>query len=481
MTAKSRTRTVVAWALAVFTVVAFAFFVLHAARAILFPFPFDYGEGPLLEQGRILARGGNIYRAHVDDYPFLIANYPPVFPAILAVANLVLGPSYAVCRIVTTLATLACAYFVSSIVKSASGSSDRLARATSAALFLACPYVVFWSALVRIDLVALAFALAALARVARRPSARATPFVAAALLALACLTRQSHLLAGPFAVTVALFGASRIAAAKFVACFAAIFSVAVGALELASHGGFFFHVVSANVNAFSFGLLQYFSKDFLEVGWPLFVVALVFVVARDRDVPGRRLVLAYLAAATVSALTIGKVGSHVNYFVEEAAALAVVAGVSLTEAVKKLRVLRSVLVACGAASFLAFSIFHPENIESKLARRAEFRALQDLLRADHGLVLADETMGMLPITNHDILLQPFEFTQLAKQGRWNQERVVDDIARGRFAMILINDTKATPESWTRERWTERMLATIHDRYEPTGVLADATIYRPKTR
>src|SRR5690349_3044787 len=105
------------WVLCGVLAAACVFFFFHAARAITFPFPFDYGEGPLLEQARLLSRGENIYRARFDDYPFLIANYPPIFPSILSAIQLLVGPSYAAARVVTTAATLACAFFVSRIVR----------------------------------------------------------------------------------------------------------------------------------------------------------------------------------------------------------------------------------------------------------------------------------------------------------------------------------------------------------------------------
>jgi hypothetical protein len=87
-------------------------------------------------------------------------------------------------------------------------------------------------------------------------------------------------------------------------------------------------------------------------------------------------------------------------------------------------------------------------------------------------------MGLLVSTGHRIELQPFEMTQLAHQGLWDDGQVVRDIRDGRFGLILINDGPDTPESWTRERWTAGMLAAVHERYAARGSLAGATLYRP---
>jgi hypothetical protein len=144
-------------------------------------------------------------------------------------------------------------------------------------------------------------------------------------------------------------------------------------------------------------------------------------------------------------------------------------------------------MAAGAIVFVALAtlysdgvaVFRPENLDAKLARRGEFAALRDEVARESGDVLADEAMGIVVLAGKDIVLQPFEFTQLARQGIWDETPVVSDIRATRFGMILINDGPETPESWTRERWTEAMLTAIHERYEPSGALAGTTIYRPR--
>src|SRR5215510_10357917 len=59
---------------------ALALFVRHEWMAITFPYPLDYGEGPLLDQAVRLARFENIYRGDLTVPPYTLANYPPLFP-----------------------------------------------------------------------------------------------------------------------------------------------------------------------------------------------------------------------------------------------------------------------------------------------------------------------------------------------------------------------------------------------------------------
>ena len=50
-----------------------------AVAAINFPFPLDYGEGPILDQVMRLLHGENIYRPDLAQAPWVMSNYPPLF------------------------------------------------------------------------------------------------------------------------------------------------------------------------------------------------------------------------------------------------------------------------------------------------------------------------------------------------------------------------------------------------------------------
>src|SRR5215211_4290866 len=54
-------------------------FLRHGWQALSFPYPLNYGEGPLLDQSVRLAAFENIYRTNLSAPPYVIANYPPLF------------------------------------------------------------------------------------------------------------------------------------------------------------------------------------------------------------------------------------------------------------------------------------------------------------------------------------------------------------------------------------------------------------------
>lgn len=461
------------------------YFLLHTARAVAFPYPLDYGEGPLLEQSLRLSRGENIYPNGLADYPFAIANYPPVYPSLLALIDKAFGPSFIAARALTLLAALSCAALIAATVRTIT--RDLRAAAIAAALFLASPYTVFWSTLVRIDLVALALSLGAILLVARRPEARSTPFGAAALLLAAALTRQSHLLAGPLAVAGALYAIRPSRAAAFLATLALSATMAVGSLHAATGGGFYLHTVTANANEYSLPLLRKFIGDLIEYATPILGLSAMYLARylwrREPRDPRSVLLALYFGGTVLSSLTIGKVGSHVNYFLELVASTAILGGVIAATwgKLEAPRPRRATLALLGAQIALACgtAILRPENMVGKLRLRGEFAELAQVISAEPREILADETMGLLVISGHRLMLQPFELTQLSRQGLWDQSPVVADIRARRFGLVLLNDGPSNPDSWVKERWTPEMLSAIHEAYEATGALAGATLYRPR--
>ncbi len=469
------------YALVAVSAVAIAWFVTHAIRAASFPFPLDYGEGPLLDQARQIARGATVYRARLDDYPFTVSNYPPLYPSLLAACCSVFGWSYGVARALTIVAACACALLVGAIVRAVS--ADKRAAFIAAATFLASPYLVFWASFVRIDLVALAASLGAVCVAVTRTDRRATPFVCAALVLVAALTRQSHLLAAPLAIACALFVHRPMRAVQFAGSLAVGVLVAFLAFNAATHGGFLLHVVTANANHFDLGLLRYFLGDLAVTSGALIALAIVHAVTSfSRRSAASVLLAVYLLGTALSALTIGKVGSSLNYFLELAASTAILGALAISRPSGSFvwrRRAAAIVVVLQVAWMVGVSVLRPESMDAKLGMRADFESLRQVLAAEPGEVLADETMGMLPVTGHAILLQPFEMTQLSRQGIWDQSRLLADLRAGRFALVLINDGPNTPESWTRERWTPEMLTAIHARYEAVGAFADATLYRPR--
>src|SRR6185295_13901738 len=95
-----------------------AFFATHAAQMLSYPYPLDYGEGPLLAQVHLLLSGTPVWRLYADPVapPYTVVNYPPVYHLLTATLTLGLnlvgaggngGAALQAGRLVSLVATLA--------------------------------------------------------------------------------------------------------------------------------------------------------------------------------------------------------------------------------------------------------------------------------------------------------------------------------------------------------------------------------------
>jgi hypothetical protein len=193
------------------------------------------------------------------------------------------------------------------------------------------------------------------------------------------------------------------------------------------------------------------------------------------------LTCAYLAGAVATALLIGKIGSDVNYLLELSAALALAAGLLVGHYPSRYGVRSALLLARAVqvvimvqASQFSYARFQADVIDN----RAGLVRLDEVVVSSDGPVLADEYAGLLPLDGRRIYLQPFEMTQLQRDGRWDQGPLLASIERQEFSAILIWKPPYAA-GVQRERWTREMLDTIGENYKPTHKYAGTLVYRPR--
>lgn len=483
---------------AIFTVL---IFITEKSQALFFRFTLDYGEAPLVDQALRLANGQNIYRKALSTPPYTISNYPPLYPLAMAPFVALFGPAFWPGRLISALSALATALFLAQIVRAQTG--ERAAGRVAAVVFLAIPFVVSWSSLARVDLLALALSTAGLAVLSRRAATHSGLIAGALLLVAAIYTRQSYGLAAPLAACVWLwkrYGWRR--AALLAGIVGAVGLLLFVTLNLATQGGFFFNIVTANVNPFGLERLLHHWREVRRL-MPLLlglgalglgVTAWSFFATRNTEVASQptlawMLVGPYLIGATFSAATIGKIGSNVNYLLEFAAALSLAAGVwaagtalprplntRTTTAITRQIVLVLLIIQLGW--LMQETLKGP--VQALKVRRQPTAKLYDLLeevRHIEGPILADEFMGMLTLNAKPLYLQPFEVTQLANAGLWDQTPLLESIRAQEFPMILIHHFMGYPVY--TERWTPEMLEAILKYYIADGWAGETLIFRPR--
>lgn len=455
-----------------------AFFAWDGARVIAFPYPMDYGEGPLLAQTRALGAGQGIYRADLTAPPYTISNYPPLYPLVLSPVARLAGPAFWYGRLLSWLSIAAAATLIGAILLVLT--RDRLAAVIGGLSLLAFPPASYWAGLYRVDALALALSLGGLYACVRRPEARASVPLAALLLTAAIFTRQSYGLAAPLAAAVwLLVVGQRRRALALLGLVAALGAALFAALEWLTRGGFSFNVVIANLNEYRPGSLARFLAD----TWTLMPIALTaagvfLLLAGVFRVPSWRLVAPYLIGATLSGLTIGKVGSNVNYLLELGAAVALAIGALMAWLAPRraLSAAAALLLALDVALMVLASPYRAVT-NYQLGHSEDARRLARVVHEAGGVVLADEDMGLLARAGLPIYLQPFEMTQLARAGRWDQRPLLGDLDRQAFAAILIFTIPEVPLH--RDRWTDEMLGAIERRYAVSERVGQTLVFRPR--
>ncbi|MCS6849052.1 MAG: glycosyltransferase family 39 protein [Anaerolineae bacterium] len=453
---------------------------LYQFLALTHRYPLDYGEAPLVDQAMRLARGQNIYRADISTPPFTISNYPPLYVATMAPFVALFGPSFFFGRLISIVCAWVCALCLGLIVWQVT--RDRVAALLSGLSFLAFPFVVRWSSFARIDLLALALSLAALAVLARRPLDNRRIVAGALLLVAAIYTRQSYALAAPLAAFVwVLFQENARRAFGLAAIVAGVGGGLFLVLNALTGGGFYFNVVTANANAWSADRLLWNLSQLTDTA-PIFLALAVFSMALDAQRnPLWAMNAPYLVGSFLSFLTVGKVGSNVNYALELCAALSMAAGGVVAWA----RSRQAVWPGLAAIALVGVQVLHMGRISWEAewpqlqARRdaaESLRQLEAIVAAAGDPVLADEYMGMLTLQGRPLYIQPFEVTQLALEGKWDQQPVLRGIEAKQYPLILIHYFPGADVY--KERWTPQMLDAINRSYRLVGMYADTGVYQP---
>ncbi|HEX2323781.1 MAG TPA: hypothetical protein VHQ00_00205, partial [Chloroflexota bacterium] len=412
----------------------------------------------------------------------------------------------------------------------------RRAGLVAALLYLAGYPVWNWGALQRVDAFAVALEWVAIALFAVAwavPLRPAWALWATAPLLLGAVYARQTVVAGAFAV----FGTALVlrprlglaALAAYAGAGLALFAI----LERVTGGQFRRHIVDGNLNDWAWARVDFYWQPFwalLHWAVPLGAVALVLgLVTRRSQLP-----LLYALGAAATALTIGKIGSNVNYLLPLWAALSLLGGLAagyaaglprwpgaLTGAV----VAGWLLVGLQQAYHVPYEPPGPQPEAPPGAGKGVPAAVLDAVRfpqlplwrldpwgAPPALLLArareryaplptaaaaadaaraaahldasagrgdllGEEMSFTVTSGRRIYLQPFEFSQLALQGVWDQGPLLADVRRGHFRAVVLRFRLEEDPSWRGERINPALLGALREHYELDAEFGDYFIYR----
>lgn len=453
-------------------------FLQYAGKALVDPYPLDYGEGAVLDQAIHLFHGENIYRVGFPNPPYVINVYPPLYMLLQVPFLSIWGPAFWYGRIISILSALVTALLI--VLVTRQFTRNWFVAISGGLIFLAVPYVVHWAPLFRVDMLALLLSWAGLFVVVRWSNTRWGLVVVAILLTASVYTRQSYLLAGPLTAFCWIWAQTGLKRAFSFALFLAGLLLGLFLFfNVLTKGGFFFNTITVlGKQTVSQGIISYYVED-IVVHLPIFLLAgaVLMGLSFTKAVPNyfKAFFAPYLIAAVISAFTIGKPGSNVNYLLELAAALSVSAVILIDWLRRWPRLYITCLILLtgqifGLAYWTTTTYFPSHFVES----HPENPQIMQLIHESDGPVLTDEYIGLLLLDQRPVYIQPFDFSVLSENGTWNQQPFLNMLDEQFFELIIIYNPH---NGLVKQRWTTKMLQQIRQNYELVEQIENNEIYR----
>jgi len=327
-------------------------FLRHAYGVVLFPYELAAGEELLLRDTLQILGGRPIY-TDVNDFPFIVSNYPPLFAAVSSLLVPLVGRSLMATRLVGSLCTLLNGALVAVIVYR--GGRSKTASVGCGAAYLGSIFVYQWGAWGRVDSLAIAFSL--LAILVAGCSAGGRGITLAALFCLLSMYTKQTQWAAPLAIAAWLLWGRRW---RLCVGFVLLLGVAGGVVFLAlntlTSGEFFRHLVLYNTLPYSLRALLGYWRAFAVTHGVLvgvaFGYALTSPMRRWRSLP-----VLYFLASVLLTVAVGRAGASSNYFVEMIAASLVLCGLWWGELSNRVNYASAVVPAALLVQVIWFGVF----------------------------------------------------------------------------------------------------------------------------
>lgn len=470
-----------------------------AALALGWPFELDYGEGIVWQQMLNMVAGRGY--APLGVFPAIVYHYPPVYHLLTAAAAAVTGADALVAgRLVSLVSGLASAALIGRLSVVAGGVTGRAAligAGFAGLAFLGSPTVLFWSTLMRVDLLACALTLAGLCLTASSLAGRPRLGWAALAFALAVYTKQTAVL-GPAAAFTVLWLARPRSAWTFLALSAGMGLAALAALTFATDGEFLRHVLIYNVNRFDPDRWRMVAAFVLTQLFPLALAALMVAAAWRRLRPSAwrelrarlaaepadaalLLALAYLALRIATLPLILKSGSNFNYLIDLYAAACVFVGLGVRRVADAVvgggpwpRPLVVALVLAGLpAHGLTSGVANGSALHPALL--ADRQELVERIRAADKPVIAD-SMALIIRAGKPVLFESAITAELSHAGLYDQPALIRMVERRAFAFFVFDGGPGTPAF--AGRYSPALAAAIARAYPRTKIYGDLVVALP---
>jgi hypothetical protein len=245
----------------------------------------------------------------------------------------------------------------------------------------------------------------------------------------------------------------------FISSFGVIGLLLFGTINTITHGGFFINIVVANINQYVIYQALTMGRQLFSI-WPIILISCAMVIiltfyTRNRgslidqvqplqqDFIFYGLVF-YSLGALITAGTIGKVGSNVNYFLELIAVCTIWCGLALKlimDQKNKVKLIFLGLLFVQSVWVLGYSyILSQITIGDLWGKIGNYESLNEKVQiaVQKGVVLSDDFMDMVVLSGQPIYYQPFEYGELYYAGLWDPTEFINQINQNEFPLIIIS-------------------------------------------
>jgi hypothetical protein len=342
-------------------------------------------------------------------------------------------------------------------------------------MFFASSVVYGESVIFRVDTLGLFFSLLGIYIVFRYASSRWV-YLSIPLFVLAVYTKQS-LVAAPIAAFIFLLLRDK----RLAVTSLAIFIVSAGSIFLLANqltdGQFYLHIIKYNQLSFDIGRVTAMYSIMI-----LFYAVLagfsLFYLWRSLSKAGQRLSFLksgkgifalYFVTSAVIALSVGKIGSGLNYFFEPIMVSCILLGFLLSELypqiVKSWATLRIVvfLLVLQLLFFIPGHVTYFEKLPTE-ADVASGQTVSSYVRAESGNILSEDA-GIAVLNGKNVAIELFNCTQLLRQGLWNQNGFLHQLENREFSLVILDfDISSDPVFPHDVRFTPEMMKAIRENY-----------------
>lgn len=456
-----------------------ALWCLHSAFVIAYPMQMDHGEGCLASLCAVAADGKNLYPP-LDRYPYVRTSYTPLY--LLASGLLIrmgLRP-FAGPRLLSALSFVALLVLLGWSLNRHQG---HLIAIFTLAFVAINALVFYWSAVVRVDMLALLFDVAVpILIIENRPGA------AGVASSLAFFTKPT-MIGGGVSAAVFLAIRDRRALVRFLGIAMVMLAVGAAACHLTWGRDFWAQVFGYNMLPYNTTLLWFLLGNY---GASVTLLALISLL-----IPHRRPLLwwLYLGCGLLGVVGCGRLGAYYNYFLPLLVALGICAATALGAAMARGRRLMWMgigLVQVGIGATVSLPPYPPAplsivhvDVRDVLAFHPPqwfqrgvgmHQAMCYVITQYPGEVLADNVGNVVACGRTAGMTDPAAMYFLSLRGAWDEKPLLDRISTRHFALITLD----TDTPW--RRFSPTVLKAIEEAYEPKFEVGDVDrILLPRAR